>query len=149
MLAALGLAAGAQARSGGHCEGHGGRGGHGLEKIERKVERLELAPETRQAIYDVIDQARDQERETRSQIRSSHERMRELLSQSSPSEEEVLALADSIGTLETDASKRRLRTMLQIRALVTPEQWQELHAGFEKRHGKHRGARPEDAEEAL
>jgi Spy/CpxP family protein refolding chaperone len=145
VLAALSLAALAQARPGGQCEGHGGHGRHGgpgLEQLERKVEDLDLSDEKRKAIYAVIDQARSAERESRREIRTGRERMRELLSQETPQEKEVLALADSIGALETNAQKARLRTLLQIRGLVTPEQWEQLQP-WRGHHGMHhRGPGP-------
>lgn len=129
MLAALSLAAAAQARPGGQPEGHGGRGRHGgpgLEQLERKVENLDLTDEKRKAIYAVIDEARGTQRDSRREIRAAHERMRELLSQEAPQEKDVLALADSIGTLETKAAKEKLRSMLRIRGMVSAEQWQQL-----------------------
>jgi Spy/CpxP family protein refolding chaperone len=138
MLAALALTGAAGAKPCGHCDGHGGRGhgGPSLDRLERKVERLDLEAEQRKAIYAAIDQARVQERETRSQVRASHERLRELLAAQGTPEADVLALADSIGTLKTEAAKSRLRTMLQIRGMVSAEQWQELQPKS-KRGGGH------------
>jgi Spy/CpxP family protein refolding chaperone len=44
------------------------------------------------------------------------------LEHENPDEAAVMAQADAIGALKTEAQKHRLRTMLQVRALLTPEQ---------------------------
>ena len=43
-----------------------------------------------------------------------------------PDEAAVMQHADAIGQAETEMHKHRLATMLEIRALLTPEQRQEL-----------------------
>ncbi len=47
----------------------------------------------------------------------------------SPSLDAVLAQADSIGALETQAKKIELTAVVKIRGLLTDEQWQELRPG--------------------
>ena len=41
--------------------------------------------------------------------------------------------ADRIGAVETELKKQRLRTMLEVRALLSPEQRQKLVKIFEER----------------
>jgi Spy/CpxP family protein refolding chaperone len=52
--------------------------------------------------------------------------------------------AEKIGALETDLQKQRLHTMLRIRALLTPEQRDELVKIHEERRGRHRRGMPEE-----
>lgn len=119
----LGLAAQASARPHGGC-GH--RSGEDPGGLEQRIEELELSAETGDAVEKLLDQTRAQQRELRGQLRENHERMHDLLAQESAPAQEILALADTIGALETHLHKNRLQTLLQIRSLLTPEQWQEL-----------------------
>lgn len=119
VLGAGGLAA---ARPGGGC----GKGGPGLEQLEHGVARAGLPPETAQAVYQRIDQARTEQRVIESSLAAAHEQMRTLLDQDAPSADAVLAQADAIGALETQKHKLGLRTMLEVRSLLTPEQWEAL-----------------------
>jgi Spy/CpxP family protein refolding chaperone len=65
--------------------------------------------------------------------------MRRLLDGESPKLDDVMQWADRIGAAETELKKRRLRTMLEIRALLTPEQRQKLVQIFEERRGHRNG----------
>ena len=47
--------------------------------------------------------------------------------------------ADRIGAADTGLKKQRLRTMLEIRTLLTPERRQKLVTIFEERRGQRRG----------
>jgi Spy/CpxP family protein refolding chaperone len=143
-VAGLALAAGAlfamqaTARPGGGRPGEcGGGHGMGIERLERKVDRLGLDEKTRASAYGVIDQARVEERSLRSELRAARERMKELLAVDAPDLAAVEAQSDAIGQLETALDKIRLRSLVAIRGLVTPEQWQQL----QQRKHDHRGRR--------
>jgi hypothetical protein len=47
-----------------------------------------------------------------------------------------MAQADALGALETEAHKSKLRTMLELRALLSAEQWQALKASLRHRKGE-------------
>jgi Spy/CpxP family protein refolding chaperone len=55
-----------------------------------------------------------------------------------PDLDAILAQADSLGALKTEARKAQLRTLVGIRGLLTPEQWTELKGRMEseKSHRK-------------
>jgi len=81
---------------------------------------------------------------------AAHEQMHALLAADVPDEAAVMQQAERIGALETDERKTRLRGMLQIRALLTPEQRAllvEIHEARRSRRGDDRGWRggPEDS----
>jgi Spy/CpxP family protein refolding chaperone len=120
---------------------HGGRPGHGsmLGRVEHGVEKLELAPETRKSIDAILDQARIERRPLREQLRAARAQMRTALDAESPSSDAVLAQADSIGALQTQAKKLELQALIQVRQLLTAEQWQQLRTqqgpGRACRHG--------------
>ncbi|MEM7413642.1 MAG: periplasmic heavy metal sensor [Myxococcota bacterium] len=98
----------------------------GLEKLERKLERLDLDAETRDAAFAVLDRARADRRAFAPELREARDTMRELMSQTEVEEPAVMAQVEAVHALELERHKARLRTMLELRELLTTEQWQEL-----------------------
>jgi Spy/CpxP family protein refolding chaperone len=101
--------------------------------LERNAERLGLDDATRAKVRAVADEARPEGDRLREEVRAAHREMRTLLGQDTPDEAAVLAQADRIGQAETALQKQRLRTMLAIRALLTPAQRAELVKIHEER----------------
>jgi Spy/CpxP family protein refolding chaperone len=130
----------ADARPGGSC---GGGKGAKLEHLERGVSRLGLPQQQLESVYQVIDQARVQRRAFDGELNAANERMRTLLEQDAPSVEAVTAQADSIGVLQTEARKVELRALVQVRNLLSPEQWQQLES--KRGHRDRGGPKPEAA----
>lgn len=119
----------------------GRRGPPPLDRIlEENAERLGLSQETRDQIRERSVDTRERTREQRSELRDLHDQMRDLLGQEAPDEAQVMAHAEQIGALETALQKERLRTMLAIRAMLTPEQRSELVRIHQERRSK-RGVR--------
>ena len=94
--------------------------------IAEYAERLGLDQQTLATLRTLVETSRAQAEPLRVELRQAYAQMRALLSQEMPSEAEVLQQADTIGALELAARKQRLQVMLQIRALLTPAQRQEL-----------------------
>jgi Spy/CpxP family protein refolding chaperone len=133
VAAALAGAGGALAGPpGGGC----GAGGSPLGHLEHQVARAGLPPETAQAVYARLDQARAERRAIEGSLATAHEQMRTLLGQDAASIDAVMAQADAVGALETQMRKLDLQALVQIRSLVTPEQWEALAP---KRPGPPRG----------
>jgi Spy/CpxP family protein refolding chaperone len=109
---------------GGMCGGHGSM----LEHLERKISDLGLEQEHLTSVYQVIDDARVKRRAFDGEIRTAHERLRELLEQEAPSVDDVTAQADAIGTLHTEARKVELRAVVQVRGMLNDEQREKLDA---------------------
>jgi Spy/CpxP family protein refolding chaperone len=138
---AWGLAAAAAARPPG-----GGPRHHGPPPIDRALERhadrLGLDDAARARIRELAEAGRAEQAELRDSLSARHEEMRALLDQDAPDEQAVLGQAERIGELETALQKERLRTMLKIRALLTPAQRAELvtiHQEMRERHRERRG----------
>jgi Spy/CpxP family protein refolding chaperone len=121
---------------------HGGS--YGLRGLERGVERLELTDEVRAQVDAIFEQARPDERELRGRMRDAHEQMRALLEQDAPDEQAVFAQADALGQLHAEAHKLKLRTLLQIRPLLTEEQRAELRT-----HKRKQGPQDRRGERSL
>ena len=124
-------------------EGPPGMGRRGPPPIEDVMERhaaeLGLDDATRAAIHEIAAHSRVVERPLEEQVRTLQEQMRKLLDAGSPSLDDVMQSADRIGAAETELRKQRLRTMLEVRALLSPEQRQKLVKIFEERKGRRKG----------
>ena len=112
--------------------------GHGIERLlERNAERLHLDDATREKIRALAEAGRERSAPLRQTLRQLREEMHALLTSDAPELDAVLAKAEQIGVAETALHKERLRTMLEIRALLTPEQRRELvriHEEFRAEH---------------
>jgi len=93
---------------------------------EEYAERLGLEAETLAAIHTIVETARLQNKTLWTELQQAHAQMRALLSQDTPDPAAVMQQADTIGALELAERKNRLQAMLQIRAILTPAQRQEL-----------------------
>jgi Spy/CpxP family protein refolding chaperone len=106
--------------------------------LEKAVDELELPAEQRTAVQAVIDQARPAGEKLREDVKAAHEGMRALLEQPTVDEAAVMAQADAVGAAMTESRKHDLRTMLQVRALLTAEQRTQLkQLVAEKREHRH------------
>ena len=98
----------------------------GLHRLERLADKLELDDAARAAFQRSIQRSRDQAMVLRKKLRHRRRELRTLLEQQRPSETQVMRQADRIGRLQTQLKKLRLRGMLRLRALLTPEQRSKL-----------------------
>ena len=141
-LAGLAGVAAAEPSSPPHWHGgwHHGPGGappiDGL--LEHHADELGLDAGTRERIHGLAEQAREASQPLEEELRELHDGMRALLGQNSPSPMEVMKQAERIGSTETAMHKSRLATMLEIRALLTPEQRAKLVQIFEARRERWR-----------
>jgi len=119
------------ARHGGACDG---RSPHA--RLEGKLGDLTLDADTRAKAEQLLAQARTDGKARWGELRDARRAMRDLLEQDSPAVEPLMAQADAIGALETEARKAKLRTMLELRALIGPEQWQALKSSLHHERGE-------------
>lgn len=96
------------------------------DKLERNAERLGLSQETLARIRAIVDAAAPETDALQSKLRQAHATMRELLDTPRPDEDAVLRQAEVIGALDTALLKQGIRTLLQIRPLLTDQQLAEL-----------------------
>ena len=118
------------------------RGGFLLGRIEGGVAQLDLPKEKRQEVDAILAKARADREALREPLRTAREQIRTELDQPAPSLDAVLAQADSIGALESRARKSELQALVEVRKLLSAEQWQKLreHAGPPHRGGPPPGA---------
>ena len=113
--------------------GHGPGGGPG-HRLEQKLKTLGLDATQQEKVQAILDAAKPQREQIRAQIREAFDSMHTLLDQETPDQAAVLAQADKIGQLTTAAHKEMLKTLLAVRAELTPEQRAKLKAEMGK-HG--------------
>jgi Spy/CpxP family protein refolding chaperone len=94
--------------------------------IEENAEALGLDDETITAIRSIVAESKGEGDQFHAKLRELHDEMKTLLSQDSPDESTVMKQIETIGAVETEMQKHRLGTMLEIRALLTPEQREEM-----------------------
>ena len=109
-----------------------------VSRLEKRIEAFDLEEESRVAIYRILDAARIEQRELRTEIREARKVMRSLLEQDEPDEAALMKQADVIGALKLQSRKRGLKTLLEVRSHLTQEQRDELRAGMKQR-GKRGG----------
>jgi len=90
--------------------------------LDRHAEQLGLDDETRVRIREIADASRGDAERIRAELRERHAELRQLLGARTPDRDAIMRQAERIGAAKTESQKHRLRTMLQIRALLTPEQ---------------------------
>ena len=117
-------------------------------RLEHLIEELGLDAATLAQADAIIDASRANERTLRRQLREANTQMRGLLETDNPEEAELLQQVDIIGHLRTELRKEQLKTMLRVRALLSPEQRTMLLDQLNKkprrgrrRHGRHDGPR--------
>jgi len=98
------------------------------EFLERDLEKLGLDAEQSERVHAILDAAQQRRAERRPEMRTAFDRMRELLEAEPPDEAAVMQQVERIGALKTDEHKAMLRTLLAVRAVLTPEQRRQLKA---------------------
>jgi Spy/CpxP family protein refolding chaperone len=139
-IALLALAGGAPPAQAGERH-HGHKRPPLDELLERHAERLGLDDTTLARIREVEDASRPEHERLADALYALRREMREKLGEDAPDRDAVMALADRVGAAETALDKHRLATLLEIRALLTPAQRQELGKIFEERRRKWRDAK--------
>lgn len=157
-LSSIGIVAAALATLAGPAsagDGMGHRfGRHGPPPIDRILERhaedLELSDEVRAKVHDIAAAAEEQAKPLREALDAAREAMHALLAQDDPDPDAVVRQAEVVGAAETEMHKQRLRTLLAVRELLTPEQRRGLVKIFEERRKRMKewgseGGSPPDA----
>ncbi|HTO06992.1 MAG TPA: Spy/CpxP family protein refolding chaperone [Myxococcota bacterium] len=129
--------------------GPGGPGGPGMEgRLEKQLGKLGLSDSQNQKVQAILTAAKPQRDAMRGQMRQAFQDMRSLLDQDAPDQNAVMAQADRIGQLQTQAHKDMLTTLLAVRAELSPAQRAQLRESMHEHmqgrwhrwhHGYNRG----------
>ena len=100
----------------------GGGGKEGGPWNDNFIQELGLDDDTLSQIKEIRRGSRDSKLDLEYKIKKAKNALKDLLSEDNPRESEVMDAVEEVGELETTMRKSRLRTMLKINALLTPEQ---------------------------
>jgi len=95
---------------------------------EQRVRQLDLEPEQRDKVQQILDASRKERDEIQGRVRQAAKELNDSLRQPTPNEEQILHQADKLGQLRTERQKAMLRALLQVRAQLTPKQREQLIA---------------------
>ncbi len=136
-LSALAIAAltasAALAYPGGHGPGKRHRGPHPEMMIEHMAEVLDLDEATVAEMQAVVQGTHEQGEALHTEIREARETMHDMMKAEELDREAIMAQVDRLAALEGDALRLRIGTLLDVRALLTPEQRAALTAMREDR----------------
>lgn len=116
-----------------------GSGVRELDRMERKLGRLELSAETEAAVFAILDEARPSHRALRARVRDERHELRSLLENDGVDEATIMERVDAIGALKTEARKQDLRTWLKVRAALSPEDREAFSAMRDRKRGHGNG----------
>ncbi len=119
----LPLAGAAAARPGGEGEGM-----IDLRRLDRIAGELGVDDATLARIKDLAYDAQKRAIGLEAQLQVARMELRRALEDADPDRGKVLGLVDEVGRLDTTLRRERMAAMLDIRALLTPEQVQKLKA---------------------
>ena len=113
-----------------------GRGHHGGRFLDEYADRLGLDEETHEKVRAKIEASRASSEPLRDRMHDGYRTLRDLLMQDAPDRDAVMKRAEEVGELRIALAKRRLATLLDVRALLTPEQRAEMIAIHEERKSR-------------
>ena len=105
--------------------------------IARHAERLGLAPEKLAAIERVLDASRERNEALYAEADRTRDALRARLSEPSPDRAAVMAAASAVDAAMASLHRNRLEAILEIHALLTPAQREEL-VRIREEHGERR-----------
>ena len=115
---------------------HGKRRGPGPRFFAKNAEALGLDDTTVAAIKDIFQGAKDQRKALRQQTKLAKTTLRDLMGAEVVDSAAILAQAKTLGALKAQKVEARATTMLQVRSLLTAEQFAKVKALKKERRGK-------------
>jgi Spy/CpxP family protein refolding chaperone len=109
----------AQQRSGRNVTPGGGAEGRMMKK---KAKDIGLSEETIAKIDAAIEANKAAEKKLREENRDALTKLNEVLSKNLPSEKELMAAADKVGELASKSREQKMKSVLEVRSLLTAEQ---------------------------
>jgi Spy/CpxP family protein refolding chaperone len=92
------------------------------------LERLDLTPEQEKSVEALLDQRRDELRTAHDRMRDARRSLHELAEDPASDRKAVERAAGELGEAEAAVTLGRVSFMRDVRALLTPEQLQELES---------------------
>ena len=90
--------------------------------MKRKAQEIGLSEDTVKKIDDAIKAGRAEEEKLREENVAAIEALNKILSQPRPSEKELMAASDEVGKTAEKSRDLKMKSVIEIRALLTDEQ---------------------------
>lgn len=115
---------------------------HPEKRLKEHLAELDLSSDQEEKINAILEEASDRRKQMRALLHEEFERLHALLEHEPPDESAILAQVERVGGLKTERHKAMMRTLLRIRAVLTPEQRRKLieMRRFHHPRRKHRGS---------
>ena len=104
----------------------GPRGGGPMERITEMAAEIGLDDAQVSEIQTLMEDSRDDGKAIREQLREAKGEMKDLMGAQSPDRAAIMGQIDEISDLKAELKKVRVGTMLDIRGILTPEQFEQL-----------------------
>ena len=111
------------------------------EVIRKHADELGIDQDTVDQVVDIAEDAKDDMRSLHAKIRQESRALHTLLSADSPNETTVFQQVDRLKAAEAAQQKRQLAVLMDIRALLTPEQLDAIKALHQRMRQHHNGPR--------
>jgi Spy/CpxP family protein refolding chaperone len=95
-------------------------------KFDAVADRLKLSPELRTKVQDAVYKSSGAALEIKARIDRAELDLKHLMGQASFEDKAVLKAVDALNGAEAELRKNRVQLMLDVRKLLTPDQWKEL-----------------------
>ena len=116
--------------------------GHAPPALKRKfMKKLGLDGKQIKQIDDLTYRADREKLDIRHEIEKNHLDLQQLMSADKPNEAAIFSKLEKISALELKLKKNRIGLMLKIRAILTPQQWEQLQEFQAARQAKRREKR--------
>lgn len=119
----------------------GGYGNRGKGDGSRMAQELGLSQEQQEQLKEIRQKHRAEKPDNRSEVKALRRQIAEELKKSSPSKSKIKTLADKIGALHSANAVRMAEHMLEVKAVLTPEQFSKMLELKEQRKAHKQGAR--------
>jgi Spy/CpxP family protein refolding chaperone len=104
-----------------HGDRHGG--GESGMRLRKQLDELNLSADQKKKVDAIFETAK---KERDGDLRAEYGKLHELLEQEKPDSKAVDAQVEKIGEMKTEQHKAMLKTLLAVRAELTPEQREKL-----------------------
>jgi Spy/CpxP family protein refolding chaperone len=105
------------------------------ERIDRLAGELNLPPQTVSRIKERLYAAKKEHVKLRADVESARLELHQMLDQDNPERSAVLRQVEAVGQKEIALQKLKIGALLDVRAMLTPEQRQKLRT-LEEEHGR-------------
>lgn len=120
-------------------EDHEARRAKFAEKMDKLSEELNLTPEQRQQMKEHHQASREEMRSLREKMKENRKALAEELKKENPDRRNINRIASQMKEVQGEIIDQRIDNFLEMKKILTPEQYQKLSEIREKKRKEHKG----------